>query len=401
MPRSRSMERVEAVPLVPEAINAAKEVHQTSKASNEKSWLRRAAEEADLVLEEGDEDLDRGRKAAKPAPSKALWGLFQQLQERVRRAPRQSGAHSSSVGQRAFCLSQTLRFGTMSTYNWAKYDPKYYLNGTRIQLDPVKYQGGLLSVGRQVVAEEGAGVLATGLGPTAAGYFVQGWFKFGGNEFFKIQFTKSLGDQKAWDMRTPIMLGASACAEFIADIFLCPLEAARIRQVSDPTFPKGTFTAMQALIQREGIMGWYAGLVPILFKQIPYTMAKFAVQGTAEISIYNSLPTKRENLSRGSKMGVSMTSGFIAGVAAAIISHPADSLLSKINKKGAGGDGSMISRLGNIAKETGFVKLCTTGLGPRCVMIGTLTAGQFLIFDTLMPIMGVEKFHFHDPSKPH
>ena len=146
---------------------------------------------------------------------------------------------------------------------------------------------------------------------------------------------------------------------------------------------------------------WYAGLVPILFKQIPYTMAKFAVQGTAEISIYNSLPTKRENLSRGSKMGVSMTSGFIAGVAAAIISHPADSLLSKINKKGAGGDGSMISRLMNIAKETGFVKLCTTGLGPRCVMIGTLTAGQFLIFDTLMPIMGVEKFHFHDPSKPH
>ena len=311
----------------------------------------------------------------------------------------------------------------MSLYNWAKYDPKYYLNGalcggiccsithgalcpvdvvkTRIQLDPVKYQGGLLSVGKQVVAEEGAAVLATGLGPTAAGYFVQGWFKFGGNEFFKIQFCKSLGDQKAWDMKTPIMLGASACAEFIADIFLCPLEAARIRQVSDPTFPKGTFTAMKELMAREGIMGWYAGLVPILFKQIPYTMAKFAVQGSTEISIYSALPTKRENLSKASKMGVSVTSGFIAGVAAAIISHPADSLLSKINKKGACGDGGMLSRLANIAKETGFVKLCTTGLGPRCIMIGTLTAGQFLIFDTLMPIMGVEKFHFHDPSKPH
>eukprot|EP00434_Breviolum_minutum_P027829 symbB.v1.2.024615.t1/scaffold2344.1/size81749/2 len=311
----------------------------------------------------------------------------------------------------------------MSVYNWAKYDPKYYLNGalcggiccsithgalcpvdvvkTRIQLDPVKYQGGLLSVGRQVVAEEGAAVLTTGLGPTAAGYFVQGWFKFGGNEFFKIHFTQSLGDQKAWDMKTPIMLGASACAEFIADIFLCPLEAARIRQVSDPTFPKGTFTAMKELVAREGIMGWYAGLVPILFKQIPYTMAKFAVQGSTEISIYSALPTKRENMSRTSKMGVSVTSGFIAGVAAAIISHPADSLLSKINKKGAGGDGGMLSRLANIAKETGFVKLCTTGLGPRCIMIGTLTAGQFLIFDSLMPFMGVEKFHFHDPSKPH
>jgi len=31
-------------------------------------------------------------------------------------------------------------------------------------------------------------------------------------------------------------------------------------------------------------------------------------------------------------------------------------------------------------------------------MIGTLTAGQFLIFDSLMPIMGAEKFHFSNPA---
>jgi len=158
---------------------------------------------------------------------------------------------------------------------------------------------------------------------------------------------------------------------------------------------------MKTLVANEGLAGWYSGFIPMLFKQIPYTMAKFAVQGSAEIAIYNSLPTKRENLSRPAKMGVSCTSGFIAGVAAAIISHPADSLLSKINKKGAGGDGGTFSRLANIATETGFMNLCTTGLVPRCIMIGTLTAGQFLIFDTMMPIMGVEKFHFHDPAKPH
>lgn len=77
------------------------------------------------------------------------------------------------------------------------------------------------------------------------------------------------------------------------------------------------------------------------------------------------------------KYSVSLGSGVIAGVAAAIISHPADTLLSKINKAGAGGTGSTATRLVNIAKEVGFVKLCTTGLGARCVMIGTLTAGQF------------------------
>jgi hypothetical protein len=30
------------------------------------------------------------------------------------------------------------------------------------------------------------------------------------------------------------------------------------------------------------VLGFYAGLGPILFKQVPYTMAKFAVQGLSE-----------------------------------------------------------------------------------------------------------------------
>merc|ERR1712159_919199 len=119
-------------------------------------------------------------------------------------------------------------------------------------------------------------------------------------------------------------------------------------------------------------------------------MAKFAVQGAAAERIYDMLPD-RKNLSTGTKMAVSLTSGVIAGVAAAIISHPADTLLSKINKKGAGGDGTMFQRLGNIAAEQGFKGLCITGLPARCVMIGSITAGQFGIFDSLLPAMGVEK----------
>ena len=60
-----------------------------------------------------------------------------------------------------------------------------------------------------------------------------------------------------------------------------------------------------------------------------------------------------------------------------------------------------MTRLANIAKEVGFVNLCTVGLLPRCVMIGTLTAGQFGIFDTVMSALGASKFHFHDPNESH
>lgn len=292
---------------------------------------------------------------------------------------------------------------------------------TRIQLDPVKYNKGLIGGFKTVIAEEGMAGLATGLGPTVVGYFVQGmplifrpwhpchifipiclllgWFKFGGVEFFKINIAQAIGEQAAWDNRTGIYLGASAMAEFIADIFLCPLEATRIRLVSNPSFANGLFPAASRLLKEEGLIrGFYSGFGPILMKQVPYTMAKFAVQGAAAESIANSMGKQLSELQGGTKLGVSLLSGVIAGVAAAIISHPADTLLSKVNKAGAGGEGSVLTRLGRIANEIGFVKLCTVGLGARCVMIGTLTAGQFLLFDLVMDLTGAEKFHFHNPA---
>jgi len=303
----------------------------------------------------------------------------------------------------------------------AKYDMMYYLKGaaaggiccsithgaltpvdvvkTRVQLDPVKYNKGLVGGFRQIIAEEGAMALTTGLGATAFGYFIQGWFKFGGVEFFKVSAVQSMGEVKAWENKTAIYLGAAACAEFIADIFLCPLEAVRIRSVSDPTFCDGLADGFGKILKLEGIGGFYSGLLPILAKQIPYTMAKFAVQGNTADAIYASMGSSPGQQTAGTNMAISLSSGVIAGVASAIISHPADTLLSKINKSGAGGSGGMLSRLGNIAREVGFWKLCTVGLVPRCVMIGTLTAGQFGIFDTVMSALGASKFHFHNPNE--
>jgi len=306
-----------------------------------------------------------------------------------------------------------------STADFSKYDLMFFLKGaasggiccsithgaltpvdvvkTRVQLDPTKYTG-LVSGFRTIVAEEGAGALTTGLGATAAGYFVQGWFKFGGVEFFKINAVKALGEEKAWNNKSAIYIGASAAAEFIADCFLCPLEAVRIRQVSDPNFADSLGSGFVKMFKMEGIGGFYAGFLPILAKQIPYTCAKFLVQGTAADSMYGSMGKSPAELSGATNLGISLLSGVIAGVAAAVISHPADTLLSKVNKKGAGGDGPLMQRLGNIAKEVGFFNLCTVGLLPRCVMIGTLTAGQFGIFDTVMGALGASKYHFHDPN---
>jgi solute carrier family 25 phosphate transporter 3 len=271
---------------------------------------------------------------------------------------------------------------------------------TRIQLEPEKYNAGMVAGFRKVIAEEGAMALSTGIGATAIGYFIQGWFKFGGVEVFKIQAVKAMGEEKAFENRTAIYLGSAAGAEFIADCFLCPLEAARIRAVSNPEYGNGLVGVAGRLLREEGVLkGFYSGFGPILFKQIPYTMAKFAVQGLVAEKMYAGMGSSPEKCGTALNTGVSLGSGTIAGVVAAIISHPADTLLSKMNKAGAGGTGSIPSRMMNVTKEMGVVNLCMTGLGARCVMIGTLTALQFGIFDTVLRTLGASKFHFHDPKK--
>lgn len=47
--------------------------------------------------------------------------------------------------------------------------------------------------------------------------------------------------------------------------------------------------------------GFYAGLGPILFKQIPYTMTKFAVQGAAAEWIFAATGSDANTASKASR----------------------------------------------------------------------------------------------------
>jgi len=263
---------------------------------------------------------------------------------------------------------------------------------------------------RQVISKEGAGALLTGVGPTFAGYFLQGTFKFGGYEFFKQQCINQLGYETAANNRTAVYLASAATAEFFADIALCPLEATRIRLVSDPTFASGLVGGFGKIMKNEGIGAFYSGFGPILFKQyvfpliniyyyinddnrVPYTMAKFVVYEKVAEAVWKRLD--KSTASDGLNTAVNLGSGLMAGFAAAIISQPADTMLSKINKtKGLPGEGTT-SRLIKIAKELGL-KGSFTGIGARLFMVGTLTAGQvsFIFILQLMIFLLTNCFQF-------
>jgi solute carrier family 25 phosphate transporter 3 len=144
---------------------------------------------------------------------------------------------------------------------------------TRIQLDPLTYNTGLIGGFKKTIANEGMGAIWTGFGPTAAGYFLQGAFKFGGYEFFKQQSINLVGYETAANNRTAVYLASAAVAEFFADVALCPLEATRIRLVGDPTFANGLVGGFSKILKNEGVGAFYSGFGPILFKQYVFVFS--------------------------------------------------------------------------------------------------------------------------------
>ncbi|GAA6002060.1 hypothetical protein JCM10207_003056 [Rhodosporidiobolus poonsookiae] len=257
---------------------------------------------------------------------------------------------------------------------------------TRMQLEPQLKKLGMVGTTRHIVGQEGMKGLATGFGSTAVGYFLQGGAKFAGYEFFKLKLAEASGENAVRN-RTAIYLGGAAIAEFFADILLTPAEAVRIRLVSNPKYATNMATGFKRMAAEGGLKELYAGFVPILAKQIPYAVGQFLVNELAHEAVYRQLSDeKKANLTSGEQTAITLGCGITAGFAAAILSQPADTLLSQINK-GQGGSGSAASKLIVLAKEAGPIGLFA-GLGPRMLMTAGLVSSQFYLYGIIKSALG-------------
>lgn len=83
----------------------------------------------------------------------------------------------------------------------------------------------------KIYAADGLGGKGLALGwlPTFIGYSLQGMGKFGFYEIFKDVYKKIVGDENYQNYRRIGWSISSACAEVIADLLLCPLEAVKVR----------------------------------------------------------------------------------------------------------------------------------------------------------------------------
>ncbi|KAF2482358.1 mitochondrial carrier domain-containing protein [Neohortaea acidophila] len=257
----------------------------------------------------------------------------------------------------------------------------------RRQVDSKLYKGNF-QAWNKIWTSEGASAIYTGGSPTFFGYSVQGALKYGGYEFFKKFYSDQVGEENAKRYKTWVYLAGSASAEFFADIGLCPFEAVKVRnQTTMPAPYKGAFDGISKIIAAEGFAGLYKGINPLWGRQIPYTMMKFASFETIVEMIYNYLPGTKNDYGKGAQTAVAFSGGYVAGILCAIVSHPADVMVSKLNANRQAGEsfGAATSR---IYKDIGFGGLWN-GLPVRIVMIGTLTGLQWMIYDSFKIFMGL------------
>jgi len=114
------------------------------------------------------------------------------------------------------------------------------------------------------------------------------------------------------------------------------MEALKVRmQTSDRgAFPTKLGEGFNLIKANEGVNGFYKGLSPLWMRQVPYTMVKFAAFENTVKAFYKYAFTKpKDSYSKSTQLMITFLSGYWAGIFCAIVSHPADTMVSILNKK--------------------------------------------------------------------
>lgn len=254
----------------------------------------------------------------------------------------------------------------------------------------------------------GAAGLTRGWLPTLVGYSAQGLGKFGLYEIFKYKFAQVIGEENAKTYKAPLYMVSSASAEFFADILLCPHETVKLKMqtvdmkgwIAGETegYAANTGAAYARLMKEEGTGGFFKILGALWARQIPYTVIKFVAFEAIISQIYSftesSMGRSKADFSKMEQLGWTFVAGYSAGVLCGAVSHPADTMASLISKSPdmPGGGIDKVKTLYNKGygdiPAVGFNGLWK-GFGPRVFMIGTLTALQWFIYDTVKVTFGI------------
>ena len=145
----------------------------------------------------------------------------------------------------------------------------------------------------KIVKNDGIQTLLAGLGPTTWGYLFEGAVKFGIYEVLKPavrQMLVWLATVTSIASLNNKVLGFVICGGFsgvAASLMLCPMEALRIRLVSEPDFDRGGgwVNGFLRMLKYEGVGGLWKGINAMMLKQGKLRILLFLVK--SKVSPHN------------------------------------------------------------------------------------------------------------------
>jgi solute carrier family 25 phosphate transporter 3 len=245
-----------------------------------------------------------------------------------------------------------------------------------------------------IVKEGGPFALLAGLGPTFIGYLIEGGVKFGIYEVSKpvtkrfVAGLASFFSNPALDSRILSLVLCGFISGSAASLMLSPMEALRIRMVSDAKFSDMNLVqAGSTMIKQEGIRSLLKGLPAMFWKQVPYTITKNCSFDIFCSWLYQVWMGLGYAVTANAKFAIPLVSAALAAVLSCISSHPGDMLLSLVNAH----EGTKRTR--DFAKEIydgkDGVKGFFVGIKPRFVHVMLIVTVQLMIYDFTKRLVGI------------
>lgn len=231
--------------------------------------------------------------------------------------------------------------------------------------------------------ERGIGGFFDGWAPTFVGFFFWGSASYSTTELLRRYFVDALGPE-ARALEVPIILGSSAIGAAFSTFILCPFESVRIRSVTQPDYGKNLFDVTSRMIEEEGVSSLFSAVPPLLFKEVPFNSAKFLVFSVVSKLLYDTFPAAQEDIKLS--LVVSLASGMIGGLTAAIVSNPADATISEMKKSR-----TKVSPMEafNSIKDKGGYSNFFRGLPVRMAFYPLIVSMQFFVFDAIRLNLGI------------
>uniref|UniRef100_A0A7S4FVH4 ADP,ATP carrier protein n=1 Tax=Eutreptiella gymnastica TaxID=73025 RepID=A0A7S4FVH4_9EUGL len=238
-----------------------------------------------------------------------------------------------------------------------------------------------LKVATDMVTSDQFGSVLLAAASEAVGYACYGLVIYPSFELGKLWLAGQIGPVAADEYRVFLVLLASTFASSLGCVVTTPWEACKIRITANPYYADSLPGILQRIVTEEGPSGLWAGYFPLLSRNFLFTTSKFFVFDYFTDMVINMMPDMPPTVAFAlTSTTLSLLKGALAGCFAAVVSQPADSILTRINESDE--QIGPISAIQAILKEQGPSGLYN-GVFLRALWASAVISGQFVVYDSI------------------